>query len=155
MRRGLWCHDIIMISIKQGPLGQYGAHLQVRGPRWAPHWTPCTIPSAWPSSLHNHYKVDIRAMPLTSPANILCRHTLKGTSGLNINSLQPSVTIRCQTSWSTLSHVMVCHLLNTERLPEPMLTHGPLGTNCSENLIKIQTFALMKMYLNMLFSKWL
>ena len=52
-----------------------------------------------------------------------------------------------------LVQIMACHLFGTKPLSEQM-PNGPLRTNFSEILIKIQAFSLKKMHLNISSVKW-
>ena len=74
-----------------------------------------------------------------------------------VNSSPPSATYMHQCIRLALVKIIACHLFGTKPLSKPMLcllSIGPLGTNFSEILLKIQNFSFMKMHLKILSAKW-
>ena len=62
-----------------------------------------------------------------------------------------------QCTGSKLAQVMVCCLFGAWAIAgnnADLLSSGPLGTNFGKILIKIQSFSVMEMYLNMSFVQW-
>ena len=58
---------------------------------------------------------------------------------------------------SALVQIIACHLFGAKPLSEPnagLLSIGPLGTNFSEILIKLQNFSFTKIRLKTLSAKW-
>ena len=74
-----------------------------------------------------------------------------------VNSSPPSAAFMCQWIWLALIQIMACCLFGTKPLVKTnagLLSIGPLQTNFSEVLIKLQNFSLTKVLLKMSSAKW-
>ena len=70
----------------------------------------------------------------------------------------PHITVPSQRESSNAPQIMACHLFVTKPLSKPMLDYspiGPLGTNLSEILIKMQNFSFTKLLLKISSAKML
>ena len=65
----------------------------------------------------------------------------------------PSAAYRRQYIESALVQIMTCRLFGAKPLSKPMLAYCHLGTNFSENLIKIQNFSFIKSHLKISSAK--
>ena len=73
------------------------------------------------------------------------------------NSSPPSAAYMRQSIWSALVQIMAFRLFGTKPLfwtNVGLVSTGPLGTNLSEFVIKIQNFSFMKMHLKISPAKW-
>ena len=77
-----------------------------------------------------------------------------------LNSSPPSAAYMRQWIGSAMFQIMACRLFGAKSLSKPMLGYcqldefGPLWTNFSEILIKMQNFSFTKMHLKILSAKW-